>query len=157
MTPAIDLLISAQVPHTVHAYQHSPSTPSYGLEACQQLELSPQQVFKTLLVELSNEQLVVNVLPVANQLDLKAVARALGTKKARMADKQKVQRTSGYLLGGVSPLAQKKSLRTLLDETAQLFDSIYISAGRRGLEIEIAPADLLKITAANYLDLCSKI
>ncbi len=155
MTPAIDLLASTGTPHQLHTYKHHPSADSYGLEACEQLGLRSDQVFKTLIVELNNGELVVSVLPVAFQLNLKSVARSLGAKKADMADKQKAQRITGYLLGGVSPLAQKKALRTLIDESAQLFDSVFISAGRRGLEIELAPDDLLALTSAEYAELCA--
>lgn len=148
MTPAIDLANAAAIEYTVHSYHHDPSSQSYGMEAAERLNLSPDQVFKTLVTESPDGELLVGIVPVAKQLNLKALASAAGVKKVAMADKSKVQRVTGYLLGGVSPLAQKKSLRTFLDNSADAYPTLYVSAGRRGLEIELRPADLCELTAA---------
>lgn len=146
MTPAINLAKKANIPFTVHEYQHDASADSYGQEAAQKLGLNPQQVFKTLIVKLDGRQLAVGIVPVAGQLDLKAMAKACGAKKATMAEQAEAEKSSGYVLGGISPLGQKKQLMTILDRTADQFDTIHVSAGRRGLEIELAPVDLLTLT-----------
>ena len=146
MTPAINLLKKQRVDHQVHSYNHDPRVASYGLEAAQKLALAPERVFKTLLACTENKELLVAVLPVCAQLNLKALAACAGVKKVEMADPQQAQRMTGYLLGGISSLAQKKSLRTFLDSSAEHFATVYISAGRRGLEVELAAADLLRLT-----------
>ena len=148
MTPAIDLLKRQRVPHRVHEYHHDPAVASFGEEAALKLGLEQSRVFKTLLAQLAPNELVVAVVPVAGQLDLKALAQAAGAKKAEMADRQLAQRTTGYQLGGISPLGQKKRLRTFVDSSAQQFETIFCSGGRRGLEIELAPAQLVALTAA---------
>ncbi|MEG3639654.1 Cys-tRNA(Pro) deacylase [Magnetococcus sp. PR-3] len=148
MTPAINALKKAKVPHTVHSYEHDPKAESYGEEAAQKMGVEPQRVFKTLAAELDGKKLVVGVVPVAGTLDLKALAKALGGKKAAMAEVARAERETGYLAGGISPLGQKKRLPMVLDDTALDYDTICISAGRRGLEVELAPADLVKITGA---------
>ncbi|SFU03647.1 Cys-tRNA(Pro) deacylase [Pseudomonas marincola] len=150
MTPAIDLLKKAKAAHTVHSYQHDPKAASYGLEAAEKLGLQPERVFKTLLAASEKGELLVAVVPVAGSLDLKALAHAAGVKKADMADPQAAQRATGYLLGGISPLGQKKRLRTFIDQTAQDYPSIYVSAGRRGLEVELAAAVLALHTQAAF-------
>ena len=150
MTPAIDLAKKQGIPYQVHQYQHDASAASYGLEAAEKLGLSPQQVFKTLVVQLDNKQLAVAVLPVSNQLSMKIIAKALGAKKAEMANAQDVMRSTGYVLGGVSPLGQKKRLPTVIDSSAQQFNSIFISAGKRGLEIEVAATDLAELLGASF-------
>ncbi len=142
MTPAIDLLKKARAEHRVHSYSHDPKAASYGLEAAEKLGLEPAQVFKTLLAASEKGELLVAVVPVAGSLDLKALAQAAGVKKADMADPAAAQRATGYLLGGISPLGQKKRLRTFIDESARRHSTIYVSAGRRGLEVELA-ADVL--------------
>ena len=153
MTPAIDLLKKAKAEHQVHSYHHDPKTASYGLEAAEKLGLEPARVFKTLLAATEKGELLVAVVPVAGSLDLKALAHAAGAKKADMADPQQAQRSTGYLVGGISPLGQKKRLRTFIDNSAQPFASIFVSAGRRGLEVELAPAVLAEHTQATFADI----
>lgn len=153
MTPAVNLLKKGKYTFTLHTYQHDENHPSFGLEASEKLNVPPERVFKTLVVEVSSQQLVVAVLPVNKQLSMKRVANAVSAKKAEMADKVKVQRATGYVLGGVSPLGQKKSLKTLVDTSASDFESIFISAGKRGLEIELAATDLVKATRGAFCDL----
>src|SRR5690349_11684208 len=142
-TPAIRALTQAKVPHVVHSYPHDPRSESYGDEAVTALServgVTAAQIFKTLVIELSTGTPAVAVLPVPQSLSLKAAAAALGAPKAAMADKAKAQRITGYVLGGVSPLGQKRALPTVLDESALSWDRILFSAGKRGLEIELAP------------------
>jgi Cys-tRNA(Pro)/Cys-tRNA(Cys) deacylase len=144
-TPATALLARHKVPHSVHSYQHDPRHASYGQEAAEALDIAPQRVFKTLLAEVDGA-LVVGIVPVTAQLDLKALAAAVHGKKARMADVAVAERTTGYVAGGISPLGQRKRLPTVLDASAERFDTMFCSAGRRGLEIELAPTDLLRLT-----------
>jgi Cys-tRNA(Pro)/Cys-tRNA(Cys) deacylase len=146
-TPATALLTRQKVAHTVHSYAHDPRSASYGLEAAEALGVSPERVFKTLLVEVDGN-LVVGIVPVAAQLDLKALAAAVGGKRAKMADVAAAERTTGYVAGGISPLGQKKRLPTVLDASAAALDTLYCSAGRRGLEVELAPADLTRLLDA---------
>lgn len=153
MTPAIDLLKKHRAEHRVHGYEHDPKAPSYGLEAAEKLGLEPARVFKTLLAATEKGELLVAVVPVAGTLDLKALASAAKAKKAEMADPQAAQRATGYLLGGISPLGQKKRLRTFVDQSAQGFASIFVSAGRRGLEVELAAAVLAELTSAQFAPL----
>lgn len=153
MTPAINLLKKQSVQHKVHRYKHDPSVASYGLEAADKLALPPEQVFKTLVVQTEHGELLVAVLPVHAQLSLKALAANAGVKKVDLADPLQAQRVTGYLVGGISALGQKKALRTFLDSSAQYFDTVYISAGQRGLEVELSAADLLRLTAGQYADL----
>jgi Cys-tRNA(Pro)/Cys-tRNA(Cys) deacylase len=153
MTPAINLAKKAKVTFNVHEYAHDPANEAYGLEAAEKLGLPPTQVFKTLVVSLDGKELAVGILPVAAMLSMKHIAKAAHAKKAEMADKALVARTTGYVLGGVSPLGQKKLLKTFIDESAQIFPTIYVSAGRRGLEIELAPQDLQTLTRAIFTEL----
>jgi Cys-tRNA(Pro)/Cys-tRNA(Cys) deacylase len=146
-TPATQLLAKRQVPHTLHEYTHDPRHSSYGTEASEALGLRPEQVFKTLVAEVDGT-LTVGVVPVTAQLDLKALAAAAGGKKARMAEVAAAERATGYVAGGISPLGQRKRLPVVLDQSATKFDTIYCSAGRRGLEIEMTPNDLIELTAA---------
>ncbi|WP_166268699.1 Cys-tRNA(Pro) deacylase [Marinobacter caseinilyticus] len=152
MTPAINAAKKAQIAHTVHEYQHDVASESYGLEAAEKLNLDPRQVFKTLVVSVDGSSLVVAVLPVSAMLSMKLIAKAVGGKKAVMAEKAAVQRSSGYVLGGISPLGQKKPLTTVIDVTAQSFDTVFVSAGRRGLEIELAPGALANLTRGQFAD-----
>lgn len=150
MTPALDLLKKVRAEHHIHSYEHDPKAASYGLEAVEKLNLQPAQVFKTLLASTEKGELLVAVVPVAGSLDLKALAHVAGAKKAEMADPAAAQRATGYLLGGISPLGQKKGLRTFIDESAQSFATIFVSAGRRGLEVELAPAVLAQHTQGAF-------
>ncbi|MBH0775740.1 Cys-tRNA(Pro) deacylase [Nocardia bovistercoris] len=151
-TPAIRTLTAAKIPHRVHSYTHDPRSDSYGAEAVDALAadlgLAAAQIFKTLVIELSTGALAVAVLPVPDSLSLKAAAAALGAPKAAMADKVKAERATGYVLGGISPLGQRKSLPTVVDASALNWERILCSAGKRGLEIDLAPADLIATTAA---------
>lgn len=153
MTPAIKLLQQYKVAHTVREYNHDPSADSYGREAAAKLGVPEAQVFKTLVVALDAKELVVGVIPVSAMLGMKALAKAANGKKADMAAPKDVERTTGYVLGGVSPLGQKKKLRTVIDSSALQFPTIYISGGRRGLDIELAPQDLATLLDANFADL----
>jgi Cys-tRNA(Pro)/Cys-tRNA(Cys) deacylase len=146
-TPATVALTAAGTAFTVHAYDHDPASPSYGEEAAQALGVSPDRVFKTLVADVDGE-LTVAIVQVAGQLDLKALAAAVGAKRATMADPAAAERTTGYVRGGISPLGQRKPLRTVLDTSASLHPTICVSAGRRGLEVELAPADLAALTSA---------
>jgi len=154
MTPAINELNKHGIDHRVHEYAHDPSSQSYGLEAASKLGVDESRVFKTLVVELGTGELAVAIIPVVNKLSMKLLAKAAGAKKAAMADKKDVERSTGYVLGGVSPLGQRKRLRTVLDESAEAFDTIYVSAGRRGLEIELDPAALLRLTSGSSARVC---
>ncbi|SHO47604.1 Cys-tRNA(Pro) deacylase [Desulfopila aestuarii] len=156
MTPAINLVKKKKIKHTVHTYQHEPDHPSYGLEASEKLGVPPEQVFKTLVAELGDGSLAVAIIPVNQMLSMKLLAKAAGVKKAGMADKKVVEKTTGYMLGGVSPLGQKKLLKTFLDDSANTQATIYVSAGKRGLEIELAPADLLQLTRGTMAQLCQE-
>lgn len=150
MTPAIDLLKKAKAEHRVLSYTHDPKAPSYGLEAAEKLGLDPARVFKTLLAATEKGELLVAVVPVAGSLDLKALAHAAGAKKADMAPADAAQRATGYLVGGISPLGQKKRLRTYIDRSALDHPTIHVSAGRRGLEVELAAQVLAEHTQAQF-------
>jgi Cys-tRNA(Pro)/Cys-tRNA(Cys) deacylase len=146
-TPATVALTDAGTRFTVHAYEHDPASSSYGEEAAEALGVSPDRVFKTLVADVDGE-LTVAVVPVAGKLDLKALATAVGGKRATMADPAAAERTTGYVRGGISPLGQRKRLRTVLDSSAGDHPTICVSAGRRGLEVELAPSDLEALTGA---------
>jgi Cys-tRNA(Pro)/Cys-tRNA(Cys) deacylase len=146
-TPATTALAAAGVPYTLHAYDHDPAAPSYGEEAAEALGVAPELVFKTLVADVDGE-LTVAVVPVTGQLDLKALASAVGGKRAAMADPAAAERTTGYVRGGISPLGQRRALRTVLDASASAHGTVYVSAGRRGLEVELTPDALAKLTSA---------
>jgi Cys-tRNA(Pro)/Cys-tRNA(Cys) deacylase len=148
MTPAVEAARKAGIQFNLHEYRHDPGTEAFGMEAAEKLGVNPERVFKTLVIALSGGKhpLGVGVVPVAGQLDLKAAATALGAKKAALAESAAAERATGYIVGGISPLAQKKHLPLVLDAGADQFETIYISAGRRGLEIELAARDLLTMT-----------
>lgn len=144
-TPATVALVRAGIPFTPHSYRHDPSVTSFGIEAASELGVDPARVFKTLLAD-ADGRLVVGVVPVAGHLDLKALAAAAGAKRAALADPAIAQRRTGYVVGGISPIGQKTPLMTVLDASASAFETVYVSGGRRGLDLELAPADLLRIT-----------
>ncbi|MER5541930.1 Cys-tRNA(Pro) deacylase [Streptomyces sp. NPDC002589] len=146
-TPATVALASAGMDFTVHAYDHDPAHPSYGEEAAEAMGVSPDRVFKTLVADVDGA-LTVAVVPVSGSLDLKALAAAVGGKRATMADPALAERTTGYVRGGISPLGQRKRLPTVLDDSAKAHETICVSAGRRGLEVELSPGDLAQLTSA---------
>jgi len=146
-TPATLALRAAGVPFAEHAYDHDPAAASFGEEAAAALGVEPDRVFKTLLAEVDG-RLVVGIVPVSGRLDLKALAAAFGGKRATMADPVLAERKTGYVVGGISPLGQRSILPTALDETAELWDTVFVSGGRRGLDLELAPADLVRLTDA---------
>lgn len=155
MTPAVRLAKKAKITFEILEYSHDPHCAAYGEEAANTLGLEPAQVFKTLLVatDKAHAPLAVALVPVDHQLNLKAVAKALGQKKLQMADPDLAQKSSGYLVGGISPLAQKKSLPTLIDQSALTFEKIYVSAGRRGLEICLSANDLAQLCRGSFADI----
>jgi len=153
MTPATKLLEKAKITFKIHEYSHDPAAESYGLEASEKMGVEPHRVFKTLVVMLDGKDYAVGIIPVAEMLSMKQIAKVAGAKKAVMANKGDVERISGYVLGGVSPIGQKKRLKTFIDQSAQLQTSIFVSAGRRGLEIELKPKDLIQITSAQFYEL----
>lgn len=146
-TQATLALTAAGVDFTVHEYAHDPRADSYGLEAAEAMGVDPGRVFKTLFADLDGA-LVVGVVPVAGQLDLKALARALDGRKAVMADPKAAERATGYVVGGISPLGQRKAHPTVVDDSALGHETIFVSAGRRGMEVELSPAELVRLTAA---------
>lgn len=148
MTPAINLLKKNRCEFKIHKYDHDPACTNYGLEAADKLGLDRERVYKTLLVELNPKELAVGIVPVSSNLSLKEMAKALKAKSATMADKDEAQKVTGYLLGGISPLGQKKRLKTVLDISALDFESIYVSGGKRGLDIEVKPEDIVKLLNA---------
>ncbi|WP_022963684.1 Cys-tRNA(Pro) deacylase [Halopseudomonas pelagia] len=150
MTPATKLLDKAGIDYRLHRYQHDPKAESYGGEAADKLDLNPARVFKTLLASTDAHELLVAIVPVNGMLDLKALATAANAKRITMADPAAAQRSTGYLLGGISPLGQKKFLRTFIDNSAQQWPTLYVSGGRRGLEIELAPTDLADQTRGEF-------
>jgi len=146
-TQATVALTKAKVEFSTHVYDHDPAAKSFGLEAAEALGLAPEQVFKTLLVEVDGK-LTVGVVPVDRQLDLKAIAAAAGGKKAVMADPAAAERTTGYVVGGISPIGQKRALPTVVDSTVTEHTTVYVSGGRRGLDIGLSPTDLITVTKA---------
>lgn len=160
MTPAIEALKKANIQFTLHEYSHDPQAASYGEEAANCLDVEAQRVFKTLLVSGNSndnsKDLAVSIVPVTHQLDLKAVAKAIKVKKTSMADASAAQKATGYILGGISPLGQKKRLPFTVDSSAIDYETIFISGGKRGLEIEIAPEDLIALCNAKISDIKAK-
>lgn len=152
-TPATVALTRAGIAFTLRAYEHDPSAESYGLEAATALGVDKERVLKTLLASVDGGsggpgRLVVGIVPVSGQLDLKAVASAVGGKRAEMADPKVAERTTGYIVGGISPVGQRKQLPTVLDSSAMVFETVLVSGGKRGLDLELAPADLVRVTGA---------
>lgn len=156
MTPAIQAAKKHNISYKIHQYEHDTNAPSYGEEAAIKLGVNGHQVFKTLVLVSSHAEMAVAVVPVANMLNMKQMAKALGFKKVTMADKHAVTRSTGYVLGGVSPLGQKKRLKTVIDTSSLAFASIFVSAGQRGLEIELSAKDLAKALEAVFADICAE-
>lgn len=148
-TPATAALTRAGLPFQTHTYAHDPSVASYGLEAAEATGVQPERIFKTLLVD-TGAGLAVGIVPVSRSLDLKALASALGVKKVTMAQPSVAERSSGYVVGGISPIGQRKALPTVLDDSARGFDTVFVSGGRRGFEIELAPDDLASATTGTF-------
>jgi Cys-tRNA(Pro)/Cys-tRNA(Cys) deacylase len=146
-TPATVLLARRRVAHTLHSYDVDADTPNYGAAVAQALGVAPERVFKTLVTEVDGE-LTVAVVPVTGELDLKRLAAAAGGKRAKLADRGLAERTTGYVRGGISPLGQRKRLPTVVDSSAGEHDTVFVSAGRRGLQVELAPAELIRLTGA---------
>lgn len=144
-TPATVALARAGVAFTPHSYRHDPATTGFGLEASALLGVEPERVFKTLVAH-ADDELVVGIVPVSGQLDLGALAAVVGAKRARMAEASVAERRTGYVIGGISPIGQKRALTTVLDDSAELFETIFVSGGRRGFDIELSPNDLLAVT-----------
>jgi Cys-tRNA(Pro)/Cys-tRNA(Cys) deacylase len=153
MTPAINSLKKAKIEYQIHQYHHDTNSKAYGKEAAEKLNISFSRLFKTLIILVDDKDLCVAVVPVSKQLDLKVFANVIKAKKAKMADKKQVERSTGYLLGGISPLGQKKKLKTIIDNSVLKFDTIYVSAGRRGLQVELSPKDLCSQTDAVYFEI----
>jgi len=153
MTPAIKLAKQRGLDYQLHEYRHDNSATSYGLEAAEKLGVTAAQVFKTLVVATEAGALAVAIVPVDTTLNFKKMAKALSCKKVQMADPKQVARSTGYVLGGVSPLGQKKRLMTVIDVSAQVQPTIYVSAGRRGLEIELPPKQLAEVLNACFVDI----
>ena len=153
-TPAVRALTRAGVTFSEHPYTHDPQHGSYGIEAAEALGLEPSSVFKTLLAEVDG-RLVVAVLPVTSSLSLKALAAAVGGKKATLARPDEAERMTGYVVGGISPLGQRKALPTVVDASAGRLETMYVSGGRRGFDVGVAPADLIRLTQATTADLCA--
>jgi len=146
-TPATALLTRERVAHQVRTYDVDPDTPDYGGAVAAELGVAPERLFKTLVTEVDGV-LTVAVVPVIGEVDLKALATAAGGKRANLADRTLAERTTGYVRGGISPLGQRKRLPTIIDASAETFETVFISAGRRGLQVELAPADLIRLTNA---------
>ncbi len=154
MTPAIVTLKKHNVNYIIHQYDHDVTNQHYGLEAAENLGVSVDCVFKTLLVNIDNKDLVVAILPVSSMLNMKSIAKAHGGKKAEMALKKQVERATGYVIGGVSPLGQKKHLATYIDYSLVNYTSVYVSGGKRGVELELAPIVIQSLTQATLVNLC---
>ncbi|WP_143732594.1 Cys-tRNA(Pro) deacylase [Microbulbifer sp. GL-2] len=153
MTPGINLLKKAKITHKIHEYHHDSSSKSFGLEAVEKLGVPEARIFKTLVAMLDSKELIVGVIPVSSSLNLKQLAKAAAAKKATMAAQSDVERSTGYVLGGVSPLGQKKKLKTIFDPSIKEHNTIYVSAGRRGLEIELCPDDLVRLVSGVLADI----
>jgi Cys-tRNA(Pro)/Cys-tRNA(Cys) deacylase len=151
-TPATVALDRAGAPYTLHPYAHDPQNSHFGEEAAVALGVAPDRIFKTLVADAGGE-LVVAVVPVSRQLDLKALAAAAGVKRAALADPAVAARTTGYVVGGISPLGQRTRLRTFLDTSAAAFPTVFVSAGKRGLQVELATGDLVRLTGADLAEL----
>jgi Cys-tRNA(Pro)/Cys-tRNA(Cys) deacylase len=148
-TPAVTQAARAGVAYELHRYDHDPDAPSYGREAAEALDVEPDRVFKTLVAEVDGRP-VIAVVPVSGEVDLKALAALLGGRRAQMSHPAEAERATGYIVGGISPIGQKRRLPTVLDASAEAWSTVYVSAGRRGLELELAAADLAKLTGGRF-------
>lgn len=153
-TPATAAAARAKIEHRIHEYHHDPAAPSFGLEAAEQLGVDPATVFKTLVADVDG-RLAVAVVPVAARLDLKALAAAAGGRRAAMAEAADAERATGYVVGGISPLGHRRSLPVFLDESMRKLPTVLVSAGRRGLELELAPDDLARLAGGTFADLAT--
>ena len=151
MTPATKLLKANKIDFSIHEYEHDANVKSFGLEAAEKLNLRVEEVFKTLLVTYEKNYFVA-ILPVHHQLNLKKVAQAVGAKKLKMSDPKDAERLTGYLVGGISPVGQKKRLKTVIDQSAVQLEKLYVSGGKRGLDIGLKPQDLAKVLSATFAD-----
>ena len=151
MTPATKLLKANKIDFSIHEYEHDANAKSFGLEAAEKLNLRVEEVFKTLLVT-DEKNYFVAILPVHHQLNLKKVAQAVGAKKLKMSDPKDAERLTGYLVGGISPVGQKKRLKTVIDQSAEQLEKLYVSGGKRGLDIGLKPQDLAKVLSATFAD-----
>ena len=151
MTPATKLLKANKIEFSIHEYEHDANAKSFGLEAAEKLNLRVEEVFKTLLVT-DEKNYFVAILPVHHQLNLKKVAQAVGAKKLKMSDPKDAERLTGYLVGGISPVGQKKRLKTVIDQSAVQLEKLYVSGGKRGLDIGLKPQDLAKVLSATFAD-----
>ncbi len=153
MTPACNLLKKLKIPFSIHEYEHDPACTNLGLEAAEKLNLPMESVFKTLLIT-DEKEFFVAIIPVTHTMSLKKAAHAFGLKKVRMAKPDEAERITGYLVGGISPIGQKKMLKTALDASAKSLEKIYVSGGKRGLDVGLVPDDLLRaITGSDFFDL----
>ncbi len=150
MTPCIKLLKKTKTPYKIHQYEHNSSSSSYGEEAAKKLGVVAERIFKTLVVQGDTKEFFVGIVPVSSQLSLKEIAKVMSVKKVAMADAHDVEKITGYVLGGVSPFGQKKRLKTVIDATALEYESIFVSAGKRGLEVELAPKEFENILNAKF-------
>ena len=151
MTPATKLLKANKIDFSIHEYEYDANAKSFGLEAAEKLNLRVEEVFKTLLVT-DEKNYFVAILPVHHQLNLKKVAQAVGAKKLKMSDPKDAERLTGYLVGGISPVGQKKRLKTVIDQSAVQLEKLYVSGGKRGLDIGLKPQDLAKVLSATFAD-----
>lgn len=154
MTPGINVARKNEITHTVHEYAHDSSSESYGLETAEKMGVDEARIFKTLVVSLDSKELAVAIIPVSSKLSMKLIAKVAGSKKAAMAAPSEVERSTGYVLGGVSPLGQKKRLKTIIDSSSENHSTVYVSAGRRGLEIELKPGDLKNLVNGIVAEIC---
>ena len=155
MTPAVQLLAERKISFRLCEYDHDPANSNFGLEAANELGLDPDQVFKTLIVVAGGDEMCA-IVPVSGQLSLKAFANAVGVKCVVMCPPERAQRATGYLVGGISPIAQRRSLVTVIDETAQLYDEVFVSGGRRGLDVAVGPDDLMVVTGGMFADIATR-
>ena len=155
MTPAVLMMTERSISFRLCEYEHDPANKNFGLEAAEALSLDPAQVFKTLIV-LAGDEAMCAVVPVSRQLSLKSFAAAVGVKRVEMCPPARAERATGYLVGGISPIAQRRQLVTVIDETAQLYDEVFVSGGRRGLDIAISPTDLALVTGGIFSGIASE-